>query len=334
MRIIFGHNNFVIKRVAPKELGIEDDPHMKNAEIRLIQKFAHLYFIPVFPMGQEWILRKEGKSYVITSDVKAVLHRNYPSRVHIGAFALPLLLILGVIIYSISSKISDYQYQKRAAADLRIKGNGLIKTFDSINNENTAFLSLYDASAYKDLDYAVLKTEGNRLLIKPITENENNKINYSLPSQIRLYTLLKGGGQTEDSIWISKNEIKKTIPNKELFKPISIKGLDPSPLEMRDIYIIKDAYFKNETPVEAESSFYSEYVNYGKDAVIDSLIPTQKGEEWKLSKNKKVNYKERFAIKTESTNPATLYYHTVPDNISHQVKISDRHIKNSISEEY
>jgi len=334
MRIIFGHNNFVIKRVAPKELGIEEHPHMQNAEIRLIQKFAHLYFIPVFPIGQEWILRKEGKSYVLTSDIKAVLHRNYPSRVHIGAFALPLLLILGVIIYSISSKVSDYQYEKRAAADLQIKGNELIKTLDSINNDDITLLSLYDESMYKDLDYTVIKTEGNRLLLRRITENEDNKTNYNFPPQIRHYVLLKDTEQTEDSIWISKNEIKKTIPNKESFKPISIKGLDPSPLQMKGIYMIKDAYFNEETPSEAESSFYSEYVNYGKDAVIDSLIPMQKKEEWKLSKNKKVHYKERFAIKTESTNSAVLYYHTVPDNIPHQVKISDKHISNNIRREY
>ncbi|MFL9834212.1 hypothetical protein [Chryseobacterium terrae] len=316
MSIIFGHNSFVIKRLSPKELGLEDHPEMKYAEIQLIQKYAHLYFIPVFPIGQEWVLRKDGKSYHLINDLQHKLLYKYPSRVHIGSFALPLILILGLLGYSAYEKISQYQSERRYAAEMQENGVLLTKQLDSIDNKNSAFISFKNDN-YGGESYSVLKRDGDKFLIKKVNLREEDFIGYSDAS--------KDEENTNNSIWITKQEIKNSIPLKEPFSVKPINALGKS-LKLSNIFIVRDAYFKEDTPEDAKSSLYNEFVNYGKDAVIDSLVPANKSEDWKLSKTKAVNFKERFAIKTESRNSATLYYHTIPDNIKHTVKITNHAI--------
>lgn len=322
MSIVFGHNNFVIKRLSPKELGLENNPEMKNAEIQLIQKYVHLYFIPVFPIGQEWILRKDGKSYHLINNLQHQLLYKYPSRVHIGAFALPIILILGVLGYTGYEKISQYQSERRYAAEIENKAVLLTKQLDSINNKNSVIMS-FENDNYSEDNYAVLKREGDKLLLQKV--NEETEMN--IPHSISYYLASKDEENTNDSIWVTKQEIKNSIASKSPFSKKMINALGKK-LMLSDVYIIKDAYFKEDTPEEAKSSLYSEYINYGKNSVIDSLVPSNKSEDWKLSKTKTVNFKDRFAIKTESRNSAILYYHTVPDNIKHSVKITNHTIEN------
>lgn len=322
MSIIFGHNNFVIKRLSPKELGLENNPEMKNAEIQLIQKYAHLYFIPVFPIGQEWVLRRDGKSYHLINNLQQQLLYKYPSRVHVGAFALPIILILGLLGYTGYEKISQYQSERRYAAEMERNGILLTKQLDSIDNKDSVIFS-FEGDSYTDENYSVLKRQGDKFLLQKISgEGE-----MTTPNFIDYHLASKDEESTNDSIWITKQEIIKSIPSKEPFSKKQISALGKS-LMLSNIYIIKDAYFKDATPDEAKSSLYNEFVNYGKNAVIDSIVPSNKSEDWKLSKTKTVNFKERFAIKTESRNSATLYYHTVPDNIQHKLKVNNHKIEN------
>jgi len=322
MSIVFRHNNFVIKRLSPKELGLENNPEMKNAEIQLIQKYVHLYFIPVFPIGQEWILRKDGKSYHLINDLQHKLLYSYPSRVHVGAFALPLILILGFFGYFTYEKISNYQSEKRYAAEVENRAVLLTKQLDSIDNKNSVIMS-FENDNYSEDNYAVLKREGDKFLLQKV--NEETEMN--IPHSISYYLASKDEENTNDSIWVTKQEIKNSIASKSPFSKKMINALGKK-LMLSDVYIIKDAYFKEDTPEEAKSSLYSEYINYGKNSVIDSLVPSNKSEDWKLSKTKTVNFKDRFAIKTESRNSAILYYHTVPDNSKHSVKITNHTIEN------
>lgn len=328
MSIVFGHNNFVIKRVNPKELGLDENPQMKNAEIQLIQRYAHLYFIPVFPIGREWIINKDGKSYEMSQKMQIILHAQYPSRVHIGAFALPLLAILGVFIFTIYEKVSKYQGALRYADELERKGTLLTKKLDSIGNDNTSIITFNDELSYKNSIYTVLKRNGDKFLLGKITEENEYDSNGNLPSPIGYYVTYKDKNKITDSIWMTKNDIKKSIAFKDPFKPVALKGLGNS-LKMSDIYIIKDAYFVEDTPEEAKTEMYREFVNYGKNTVLDSIVPVYKTEDWKLSKTKTVNFNERFALKTESNNSAFLYYHTIPDNKKHQVRIADHRIENN-----
>lgn len=322
MSIVFGHNSFVIKRLSPKELGLENNPEMKNAEIQLIQKYAHLYFIPVFPMGQEWILRKDGKSYHLINDLQHKLLYHYPSRIHVGAFALPLILILGFFGYFTYEKIANYRSEKRYVAEMENKGVLLTKQLDSIDNTNSVIMS-FENDNYGEDNYAVLKREGDQFLLQKV--NKGMMIN--IPHSISYHLSAKDEENTNDSIWVTKKEIKNSIALKEPFSKKLINTLGKK-LMLSNVYIIKDAYFKEDTPDEAKSSLYTEYVNYGKNSVIDSLVPSNRSEDWKLSKTKAVNFKDRFAIKTDSRNSAVLYYHTIPDNIKHSVKITNQTIEN------
>lgn len=328
MSIVFGHNNFTIKRMSPKELGLEENPHVQDAEICLIQRYAHLYFIPVFPIGQQWIIKRNGKSYEMSRQLEIILKNKYPSRIHVGSFALPLIAIAGVLGYMIYEKVSRFQGERRYAKEVERKGTLLTKRLDSINNNTTSIISFYDDMNSKNFVYSVLKREGDKFLLGKLSGNAYDDRKRDVPYSVGYYLMSKDAAGISDSIWITKNDMKKSINHKDPFKPAYIQSIG-NYLEMSEIYIIRDAYFAEDTPEEAKTEMYREYINYGKNAVLDSIVPFYRTEDWKLSKTKAVNFNDRFAIKTQSTNPAFLYYHTIPDNKRHKVRVAGHTIENT-----
>ena len=74
MRIVFGHNNFRVKALAPVEIGITDTDY-KQYMFELRQKYAHLFWIPIFPLSQIWVLRKpNGQLYDCPKDIENKLN--------------------------------------------------------------------------------------------------------------------------------------------------------------------------------------------------------------------------------------------------------------------
>lgn len=117
--ILYGWNNYRLTTVEPHELGIQRPADDLSIEYR--QKYFHLFFIPVFPLGKFWAVKQAGKLYEPTPQLKQSLESmNLPTKNGIWAWTGILLAVAGSFIYNISSKIDDISSQKRRVASASV----------------------------------------------------------------------------------------------------------------------------------------------------------------------------------------------------------------------
>ena len=62
MRIVFGHNNFLIKSYTPAELGIPPSDKLNGIVFEVRQHYFHLFWIPFFGIGKIYVIRRTGDS--------------------------------------------------------------------------------------------------------------------------------------------------------------------------------------------------------------------------------------------------------------------------------
>jgi hypothetical protein len=96
--IVFGHNHYCRKSVQLEELGIIT-PLENIKQFELTQRYAHLYWIPLFPLGLSWNARaNDGKLYKINEALEQQLkHVHYSWTSGLIAFIGPILLLAGLI---------------------------------------------------------------------------------------------------------------------------------------------------------------------------------------------------------------------------------------------
>ena len=71
--IVFGWNSYQLKSFHLSELGVFNRD-LGDPKIEYRQKYAHLMFIPIFPIGRFWALRVGGKLYHPSPDLQARLN--------------------------------------------------------------------------------------------------------------------------------------------------------------------------------------------------------------------------------------------------------------------
>lgn len=58
--LIWGTTSFTTKRYSFAELQIADETGLHSIELR--QRVAHVFYIPLFPISQTWVLARQGDS--------------------------------------------------------------------------------------------------------------------------------------------------------------------------------------------------------------------------------------------------------------------------------
>ena len=100
--IVYGHNNFLLKSYTPQELGISKDGETSGILLQVRQRYAHLFWIPFFPIGKLWVIKKAGDEslYQMPLDIKnAIIARHGTPGTPWYSFALILIgLAIGLFI--------------------------------------------------------------------------------------------------------------------------------------------------------------------------------------------------------------------------------------------
>jgi len=60
--IVFGHNNFKVKTFTARDLRLPQEPGINDIEFQVRQRYAHLFWIPFFPIGKLYAIKKKGDS--------------------------------------------------------------------------------------------------------------------------------------------------------------------------------------------------------------------------------------------------------------------------------
>lgn len=147
MKIIFGLNSFLLSSQTPSELGIQSSETPILIERR--QRYFHLFFIPFFPCGKFWTIKKENDSnkYEVSPEMKA--HLNALGVKHTTpwySYSLVLLaLLVGLLIY-ISNKHTEQvyleEYREKYAYNNSIIEKALPNTYFSFYNDDYSTLTL------------------------------------------------------------------------------------------------------------------------------------------------------------------------------------------------
>lgn len=199
MRIVFGHSHYCRKSVKLEELGILT-PIENIKQFELTQRYAHLYWIPLFPIGLSWNARaNDGKLYKISATLEQQLkHIHYSQASILIAFIGPILLLAGLGFYQISEKYRQYtwkvQMEKEHKADYEQK-----TAF--INNPSTE--DYYHFSGDRN-EYAKVVGFNDTALLLSASVLEAKSDN---PPEI--VALLEDSARNFPPEWISKNTLRK-----------------------------------------------------------------------------------------------------------------------------
>lgn len=111
MKIFFGYRHFKIKDIHPTELGLIDD-HDYHIEIR--QKYFHIYLIPFFGLGKTWAIRRNGELYELPQEyIQEIKRRKIKVRSPWYTYTLPILAVVGLLVFVSVERIKDYQFNKQ-----------------------------------------------------------------------------------------------------------------------------------------------------------------------------------------------------------------------------
>ena len=114
MTIVFGWNSYCSKSVYLSELGVLNK-EQQDLKIEYRQKYFHLFYIPVFPIGSFWGVKKDGKWYAIKPELAQSLDPVKPSwKKGLWAWSAPLLGIAAWIIFSISQSMEERADRNRS----------------------------------------------------------------------------------------------------------------------------------------------------------------------------------------------------------------------------
>ncbi len=116
--IIYGTNSYVLKKFTPTELGLYTGGY-EQFTFQKIQKYFHLYWIPLIPTGTEFVFSRPGSSekYIAPDNIRQLMQSaGIPWWKHLGGFALPILAMLGFGAYNASESMDRARYEKESLA--------------------------------------------------------------------------------------------------------------------------------------------------------------------------------------------------------------------------
>lgn len=320
MHVVFGYNHFRLKKVTPDQIGLEGEEY-KNIHFEKLQKYFHLFWIPFIPLGKMWVMKKEdGNKYKCTVAAEQYLEQLDlgPMRTAIFAWSGFLLIITGFIGYLIYDKIDKIIYNKNLKEKTDQHITYLNNSIDSIKIGDYFLFSekTPDYLFYNSLKNPakVLKTEGNKVLLGCWSKKDDSdiyKVNdeYSLADLFYTYPI-------QDSFWIDKTLLKKAINTNpdEYGIEKSFVGISLEKFAINNMYMLKEV-IRNLPPLPSiytenntNTDNYVEIINKGFDAQVDSVVGKDRNSNWQISKNHSFKHGDVFAIKTNATGNACIYF--------------------------
>lgn len=117
--IVFGTRSYELKSFKPEELGLYTNEYEKYTFL-ILQNYFHLYWIPLFPTGTTYAFRKAGSSdkfHAPESFQQLMMQQQFPWWHRLGALAIPILALVGFILFTVSEKMEHAKYAKQFEAD-------------------------------------------------------------------------------------------------------------------------------------------------------------------------------------------------------------------------
>lgn len=110
--VVFGWYGITIKSFTREELN-NIDVGVDNPTFQVKQKVAHIFWIPIFPVGKQYVIKAKGNSYEMPEALVALINSKEEIKTPWYSFALPILAVVVYVFMSLQTKWHQHQYDKR-----------------------------------------------------------------------------------------------------------------------------------------------------------------------------------------------------------------------------
>jgi hypothetical protein len=225
MRIVFGIKSMTFRKFKNEQKGL-DSLLIGKEILEVRQNYFHLYFIPVFPLGKEYLIHLDNgiRRKLSETELQAVQKTFIPYRFPLLSFSLPILLIIGFLAYTAFSKIS---LEVETNSQEQVASNYYSSLHTSLKNSKTNDLLIFDRSRLPatkavseeeqlNFDMEVMKVgawikerKGNRFTLCFI---ENGEIDFISQNIIDLNKIPDLPYINDNTMELTLDELEATIP--------------------------------------------------------------------------------------------------------------------------
>lgn len=123
--IVYGQNSFKIKSFTKQELRLPNDENLNNIDIQVRQRYAHLFWIPFFPIGKAYCFKRSGDNnlYELPEEIKRVIQHHHSKDIKTPWYSYSLIvlaLLVGVWYYA-DSKLDAVKRENRFHIEQAVK---------------------------------------------------------------------------------------------------------------------------------------------------------------------------------------------------------------------
>ena len=211
--IIYGHNHFRQRSFIPTELGLPQSFNEYNIEIR--QRYFHLFWIPFFPIGKIWGLRKhaDNKLYEMPDSVKQHVRQNTKvPGVSIWAFSGLMVIGLIGIIAIVSNSIQQAHYRALAEQEIRDEYNAKMQIIRQ--PELGDRYNFTDQNSYSTSQFMIDSIASGKIFLVKMDE---------------------GNMRTPVSLQLDTAEIKNYVASEFNFKGALLPGINEGLFELEEV---------------------------------------------------------------------------------------------------
>ncbi len=115
--IVYGQNHFKIKSFTPQELRLPKEEGLNDIDIQVRQRYAHLFWIPFFPIGKLYCFKRLGDDnlYELPEDIKRSIQYTYEQDIKTPWYSYSLIILalsIGLWYYT-ENKFDEAKYENR-----------------------------------------------------------------------------------------------------------------------------------------------------------------------------------------------------------------------------
>jgi hypothetical protein len=190
--IIFGWYAFLIKSFTQEQLRIVLQ-NFEGAQFEVRQKVVHVFWIPIFPVGKQYIMRLNGEKYEMPGTVISVIKDNEEVKTPWYSFALPILALLAYVVFMFNVEWEDYQYHTRQ--EVKFDKNVIKLEHDLSNLTDNHFIKIVDyhhAHTSRDFYLDVIKVQDDLVYCFEVKTGQRSDIDnkkYLLESYSAAYNV-------------------------------------------------------------------------------------------------------------------------------------------------
>jgi hypothetical protein len=310
MVIVWGSNHYRLKKISPTDIGLLD-PSFNGITFELRQRYGHLMWIPIFPLGKIWVVNKgDGNKYVCPTEIEDRLNAYGFRKSKLSVFAWSWFLIIGIVMLFlyIQGNIQEKKYAAYQEEQKVSSGQALKERVKELTTNDCLFF-LNANSTQVPMQVLAVKGDSIRLggwahagQTEPMDdyyERGDEQPYYEKPVSFSFWTsralLLTG----LDMQIASKNgkEVGIQLYNfNQKFWLCKIGAITPPKLAISES--------------EGTTNYYCEIINKGRSVKADSIVAYTNNSSiarWELSKNRDLAHGNKIAVKTNVEGNALLY---------------------------